>query len=159
MAERNKSRATSPSFRGLQAASVASSRAKQASSHSDTKNEVLLRSKLWQLGLRFRKNVNDLPGKPDIVFSRARVVVFCDGDFWHGRKWHSRRKKLQRGANAAYWLAKIENNIKRDQRNNRLLEKLGWHVIRVWESDIIKDPIAIAHSIQRVIRIRQGSQR
>ena len=58
---------------------------------SDTKAERVLRSEVWKLGLRFRKNARDLPGKPDIVFSREKVAVFCDGDFWHGRSWIKKR--------------------------------------------------------------------
>jgi len=82
--------------------------------------------------------------------------VFCDGDFWHGRNWQSRRKKLQQGANASYWVAKIASNIKRDRKNNRLLEKSGWHVIRVWETDILKDPIPVARLVQQVVQMYQG---
>jgi len=145
-----------PSFRGLSAASVSSARAKQANAYSNTRHEVMLRSALWRMGLRFRKNVRSLPGKPDIVFPRAHVVVFCDGDFWHGRNWQSRRKKLQQGANASYWVAKIASNIKRDRKNNRLLEKSGWHVIRVWETDILKDPIPVARLVQQVVQMYQG---
>src|SRR5205809_2584319 len=76
-----------PSFAGLTASSGAASRAKRANTKQDRRHEVLLRRSLWKLGLRYRKYVADLPGNPDVVFSYARVVVFCDGDFWHGRNW------------------------------------------------------------------------
>lgn len=144
------------SFRGFQPASISSSHAKRASSHSDTKHEVLLRSELWRMGLRFRKNVRTLPGKPDLVFPRARTVVFCDGDFWHGRNWRTLRMKLQKGTNAAYWLAKIKSNRKRDLRNTKLLKKAGWHVIRLWESDIKKDPSAAALYVKQAVNARRG---
>src|SRR5690348_4254231 len=112
-----------PSFTGLKPASAAASRAKRSNTRVDTKHELLLRRELWRLGLRFRKNVKTLLGKPDIVFSRARVVVFCDGDFWHGRKWRELKPKLDQGTNAAYWSAKIATNIDRDNRNTALLEQ------------------------------------
>src|SRR5439155_25146815 len=72
-----------PSFAGLRPASEAASRAKRANKNYGTRHEILLGRELWRMGLRYRKNMARLPGKPDIVFSRARVVVFCDGDFWH----------------------------------------------------------------------------
>jgi len=126
----------SPSFTNLKPASEASSRAKRCNLRADTQHERMLRSELWRMGLRFRKNVKSLPGKPDIVFVRARVVIFCDGDFWHGRNWKKLKSKLSQGTNAGYWLSKIESNIKRDKQNTTLLEADGWSVLRLWETDI-----------------------
>lgn len=143
-----------PSYRGLQPASAASSHAKRANRPSDTQHELLLRRELWRIGLRYRKNVQTLPGKPDIVFLGPRVVVFCDGDFWHGRDWPTLRAKLEQGTNPDYWVAKIKSNIERDQRNTSLLEEAGWHVIRVWESDIKKDLCVVACHIRDVVRAR-----
>ncbi len=117
---------------------------------------MLLRSEIWRLGLRFRKNVRSLPGKPDLVFPAARVAVFCDGDFWHGRNWRALRRKLQRSANAAYWIAKIKSNRQRDIRNTKLLEKDGWYVIRLWESDIKQDPHSVAVYVKRVVTSQRG---
>ena len=101
------------------------------------------------MGYRFKPNVSSLPGKPDIVFQGQRVVVFCDGDFWHGREWPSLRAKLARGANAAYWIAKIASNIRRDRQNDRRLRKLGWSVVRVWETDILRAPERVGASVGR----------
>src|SRR5689334_15045680 len=95
-----------PSFSGLKPASQAASLAKRMNHRSDTVHERLLRSALWRRGLRFRKNLSNLPGKPDIVFVAARVAVFCDGDFWHGRNWRRLSSQLNRTANAAYWRQK-----------------------------------------------------
>lgn len=150
-----------PSFKGLKPASAASSYAKRKNKRRDTKHEMLLRRELWKMGLRFRKNVETLPGKPDIVFPREKLVVFCDGDFWHGRYWSALRKKLRKGANASYWLAKIATNIKRDKRNTLLLRKAEWQVIRAWESDIHKTPLAIARLIRKslIVRHRKGVKR
>jgi DNA mismatch endonuclease, patch repair protein len=149
-----------PSFSGLKPASASSSYSKRNNPPTDTQHELLLRRELWRMGLRFRKNVRQLLGKPDLVFASARVVVFCDGDFWHGRNWKSLRSKLSQGANASYWLAKIESNMSRDNRNKALLEAAGWQVIRVWETDISRNPSAVANSIRSAVddRIRSASE-
>jgi DNA mismatch endonuclease (patch repair protein) len=144
-----------PSFKGLKPASGASSYAKRHNKRIDTKHEILLRRELQRIGLHFRKNVETLPGKPDIVFTRAKLAVFCDGNFWHGRNWRTLKKKLNKGTNADYWLAKIAANIKRDKRNSVLLKKAGWSVIRVWETDIKENPLATARLIKKAYRARQ----
>ena len=108
----------------------------------DTKPELMLRKELWKRNLRYRKNYKKIPGKPDIVFTRARLAVFCDGDFWHGHNWAIRgygslENELQRYSKQ--WADKINRNIQRDERINRQLEALGWQVLRIWESDIKTD--------------------
>ena len=113
----------------------------------------MLRAEFRRLGLRFRRNASELPGKPDIVFGAHRTVVFCDGDFWHGRHWRKRRERLQRGANAPYWVAKIASNRARDRRHNQELRQLGWGVIRVWEGDIRKDAADLAQKIVRQLSL------
>lgn len=120
-----------PSFAGLKPASEVSSRTKRNNPRSDTQHELLLRREFLRMGLRFRKNVEALPGKPDIVFSTPQVAVFCDGDFWHGRSWRALKPKLDRGTNANYWSEKIAINIKRD-------------------------PTAAAKLIRRVVDTRRG---
>jgi DNA mismatch endonuclease (patch repair protein) len=100
----------------------------------DTSIERKLRLALWKVGLRYRKNYSGLPGKPDIVFLRAKVAVFCDSSFWHGR---DPEKYLQRiTSNPSYWRKKIYGNRARDERINAELKELGWRVIRFWDSDI-----------------------
>lgn len=142
-----------PSYKGLEPSSErASSIARSASRKTDSRCEVKLRSLLWRAGARFRKNVATLPGVPDVVFPRARVVVFCDGDFWHGRDWEARREKLARGSNASYWIAKIERNVERDREHTAQLLELGWMVIRVWESDVHRRPEAVVAPILEVVR-------
>lgn len=132
--------------------SAKSSRALSGSRASDTKCEIMLRSALWRLGLRFRKNVRTLPGKPDIVFPTERLVVFCDGDFWHGNNWKERKRKLQKGANAPYWLSKIKGNIERDKLHNARLLESGWQIIRVWESTILADVESVALGIAETVK-------
>lgn len=140
-----------PSFSDLQPASDASSRAKRRNRRTDTQHERMLRRELWRMGLRYRKNVETLPGKPDIVFARSRVAVFCDGDFWHGRDWKELKSKLSQGTNAGYWVSKIQSNIERDRLNKSLLEADGWVVQRLWETDIRRDPEAAAKVVREAV--------
>jgi len=144
----------SSSYKGFVPASEAASRAKRANRKKDTTHEVLLRRALWRVGLRYRKHVSCLPGNPDLVFARARVVVFCDGDFWHGRNWGHLKSQLEQGYNAAYWLAKIGRNRKRDRQTSALLEALGWTVLRLWETDIKIDPSTVATAISATVKAR-----
>jgi DNA mismatch endonuclease, patch repair protein len=151
-------RPTSPSFNGLSPASDLASRVKRANRRVDTVPEIILRRELWRLGLRYRKNVASLPGRPDIVFTRARVAVFCDGDFWHGKDWPSLQPKLAQGSNARYWEAKISRNMARDLENSELLSKDGWMVVRLWETDIKREPVAIACRVKDIVRSGQTPQ-
>jgi DNA mismatch endonuclease, patch repair protein len=153
------SAAPAPSFKGLRPASEAASRAKQRNRKTDTQHEVALRRALWSLGVRFRKHMSSLPGNPDLAFMGARVVVFCDGDFWHGRHWESLREKLSGGTNASYWVLKIAANRERDERNTRLLEEAGWKVLRLWETDIRRDPTEAALAIKEEVERRRTARR
>lgn len=147
-----------PSFEGHRPASEASSRTKKANRHIDTAPELLLRRELSRLGLAYRANVATLPGKPDVVFDNVRVVVFCDGDFWHGRNWRRLKKDLASRANASYWIAKIAYNRARDIQTRRWLRRQGWHIVRLWESEIRKDPARSAARIKIAInRLRRIS--
>jgi len=114
---------------------------------ADTGPERALRSELHRRGLRFFKHVKALPGSPDIVFSRARIVVFIDGDFWHGYRFPLWKAKL-----APFWQDKIERNRLRDRRNFRRLRARGWTVIRVWEHQVRLDVAACADRICHAIQ-------
>lgn len=124
----------------------------------NTRPEMTLRRALWSKGLRYRVNVKTLPGKPDIVFTKAKVAIFCDGDFWHGHNWvirgfSSLDEELSRYSQ--FWKDKILGNIKRDSVNTEHLKSEGWEVIRLWESDIKVDlhkcvEIVIAHCRKHV---------
>lgn len=87
-----------------------------------------------------------LPGKPDFVFKTERIVVFIDGDFWHGNPQKFRLPK----SNVDYWAPKIEATRRRDVTNNRQLRKLGWRVLRFWESGLRKE-MAVATKIKRAL--------
>ena len=102
--------------------------------NKDTNLEVAVRSGLHKKGYRFRKHVRSLPGSPDIVFTRKKIAVFVDGDFWHGYDFENLREKL-----SPFWQEKIAKNIARDERNFAALREMGWIVIRVWQHEIKKD--------------------
>jgi len=121
-----------------------------------TKPEVLLRRALRRRGLRYRLHAGDLPGSPDLVFRSAKVAVFCDGDFWHGRGWRALKAKLERRANAGYWVAKIAANRARDAKTQRALTAAGWTVMRFWEADICADADAAAAAVWGVVMDRLG---
>lgn len=103
----------------------------------DTRPELLLRRALWHCGLRYRKNVRALPGKPDIVLARYRIVIFVDGDFWHARG-HQANPGEQVATNRDFWQKKLRRNVERDRSANRELAEAGWTVLRFWENDIKK---------------------
>ena len=127
----------------------------------DTKPEIMLRKALWAKGLRYIKNVKTLPGKPDMVFAKAKIAVFCDGDFWHGHNWALRgfasiEEELSRYSD--YWRNKILANVERDKRNNISLEAAGWTVLRFWESDIKADVKACADIVENAHKKRSGKE-
>jgi len=96
--------------------------------NKNTLLETRVRSALHAQGLRFRKHVAELPGKPDIVFPTEKIAIFIDGDFWHG--W---RFPLWQDQVSPFWQEKIQINRRRDRRNYRCLRRRGWYVIRVWQ--------------------------
>jgi DNA mismatch endonuclease (patch repair protein) len=110
----------------------------------DTTPELLLRRALFASGLRYRLHDRRLPGCPDIVLVSKRVAVFVDGDFWHGRSWRSRGfasldEQFARWHNGRWWLRKIRENIARDRRQTRRLQRMGWRVVRIRDSEITRD--------------------
>lgn len=142
-----------PSYTGLHPASrTASERARASSKKSGTRCEVALARALRRLRLSPAVCPRSLPGRPDLVFARPKVAVFCDGDFWHGRGLKARLERLSAGHNAGYWVEKIRANVARDRRNRRLLRADGWTVLRFWETDILRDPRLIATRIARLLR-------
>ena len=150
-----------PRFEGFKPSSAKASEIKKRVGRKDTKAEVTLREALWAAGYRYRKNVASLPGKPDIVLVKQRIAIFVDGDFWHGRNWEERKAKLQKGANAPYWVAKIEANMRRDVRNAGTLTAMGWCVFRFWERDVnhsVVGSIAAIAESTRPAALRSGAQ-
>lgn len=117
----------------------------------DTKIEVLLRKALWKKGIKYRKNCRDIPGKPDIVITKHKIAIFCDGEFFHGKDWEVLKPKLEKGDNGAYWVSKISRNRERDDEVNKQLLFQGWTVIRFWGSDIKKDADACVRVVEETI--------
>ena len=118
--------------------------------NKDSKIEVLLRKELWSRGLRYRKNVNFIYGKPDIVFIGKKIAVFCDSEFWHGYNWEERKKDFK--SNQEFWIPKIERNMERDKKVTAALEADGWTVLRFWGNDIKKKLSDCADIIEKAVR-------
>jgi DNA mismatch endonuclease (patch repair protein) len=148
-----------PRFTGLQPRSDRTSKIARSVVARDSRAELALREALWSMGLRYRIHWPQLVGRPDIVFTGARLVVFVDGDFWHGRNWQTRRRRLSRGNNADYWTAKIESNTRRDRRQTKALERQGWRVLRFWEGEVLKNALAVARSVAIVVEEQRIGQR
>ena len=104
----------------------------------DTAIEIRLRKALWQKGYRSRKNYKELPGCPDIVLTKYKIAIFCDGEFFHGKDWEVLKPRLEQSNNSQFWINKISRNIERDDEVNKKLLFLGWTVIRFWGKDIKK---------------------
>ena len=117
--------------------------------NKDSKIEVLLRKELWARGLRYRKNVNRIYGKPDIVFIGKKVAVFCDSEFWHGYNWEERKKDFK--SHQEFWIPKIERNMERDAEVTAKLESEGWTVIRFWGNEIKKNTSQCADIIEKAV--------
>jgi len=103
-------------------------------SGKDTKPEILIRKFLFSKGFRYRKNVKELPGKPDIVLPKYKTIIFIHGCFWHGHE-NCEAAKLP-VSNVAYWTKKVSSNVTRDIHNKEILRELGWNVIVLWECEL-----------------------
>jgi len=115
----------------------------------DTSIEVLLRKALWREGIRYKKNLKTLPGKPDIAITKYKIAVFCDGELWHGKNWETRKETISTNRN--YWIPKIERNITRDNENEKKLENMGWVVIRFWGEKIKRNLFDCINEIKKTI--------
>lgn len=122
--------------------------------NKDSDIECLLRKELWARGIRYRKNVTKVIGKPDIAFVTKKIAVFCDSEFWHGYNWEERKKDFK--TNQDFWIPKIERNIQRDIEVNEQLQENGWIVLRFWGKDIKKHCAECADEIERVLRERKN---
>ena len=118
----------------------------------DSKIEIALRKELWSRGLRYRKNVNRITGKPDIAFIGKKVAVFVDSEFWHGKDWEVRKNDIK--SHRDFWIPKIERNMERDGEVNEALKAEGWLVLRFWGGEIKKDAAACADTVEEAVRQR-----
>lgn len=124
----------------------------RAVKNRDSKIELKLRKALWERGYRYRKNYKDLVGKPDIVLTKYKLVIFCDSEFWHGFDWDNKKKEIK--SNQDFWIKKIESNISRDKEVNKTLKESGWHVLRFWGKEIEKNTITCIQTIEKAIGVR-----
>lgn len=124
------------------------SRTMRAVKGKNSSLEMKFRRALWAAGVRgWRLHKSSMPGKPDLIFSRSRVVVFIDSCFWHGCPAHLRMPK----SNLDYWEAKIARNRARDRSATRELKSHGWSVLRFWEHDIRNDLKGSVSKLQSAI--------
>lgn len=108
-------------------------------SHIKSRNtslEILVRKRLFRDGFRYRINVSNLPGKPDIVLPKYHTVIFVNGCFWHR---HNCKLATMPKTHVDFWKRKFEQNMKNDLDNHKKLRNLGWHVIILWECEIKED--------------------
>jgi DNA mismatch endonuclease (patch repair protein) len=113
----------------------------------NTKIEILLGKAMWAKGLRYRKNCNDVFGKPDFCFKGKKIAIFCDSEFWHGKKF---LKGERFKTNQEFWEAKIKRNIERDKEVTQKLKNDGWVVLRFWGNAILKD---IDSCLDKIVKI------
>jgi DNA mismatch endonuclease (patch repair protein) len=117
---------------------------------SDTAPELVLRRALRSAGLTgYRLHSRELPGKPDLAYTRWKVAVFVDGAFWHGHP-----SVFQFGTKGEYWDSKIRRNQERDRVVTAQLQSEGWCVLRLWDLDVVRDPEAAADSIAEALAAR-----
>ena len=114
-----------------------------------SKIEVMLCKELWRRGIRYRKNVSNIIGCPDIGFKSKKVAVFCDSEFWHGYNWETRKNDFK--SNQEFWIPKIERNMQRDKEVTEMLEQSGWVVLRFWGKQIKKEVSKCADIIEKAI--------
>lgn len=120
--------------------------------NKDSKIEILLRKELWNRGLRYRKNVKKILGKPDLAFIGKKIAIFCDSEFWHGYDWENRKKDFK--SHQDFWIPKIERNIARDKEVTEILQQQGWIVLRFWGKEIQSDVSRCADIIGASLRER-----
>ena len=121
----------------------------RAVKNKDSKIELVLRKILWDNGYRYRKNCSRIFGKPDIVFIKKKVAIFCDSEFWHGYNWKENKNLIH--SNKDFWIKKIERNIERDKEVNKTLENNGWIVLRFWGKDILKNKQGCFEKIKEIL--------
>jgi DNA mismatch endonuclease (patch repair protein) len=129
----------------------------------DTKPEIFFRKALWKWGIRYRKNVRSLFGNPDIAIKKYKMVIFIDGDFWHGNDWKKKHFSSQEALLSSYsdyWRKKIRRNIARDFEVKKYYKKIGWTIFRFWTSETEKNlNKCIIKTVKKInqIKNREGS--
>lgn len=114
----------------------------------NTGPEIKLRKLLYHSGIRGYRIHYNLPGKPDLVFIKKKIVIFIDGCFWHRCPECYKEPKTR----VEFWRTKIGKNVEHDVKINELLKNMGWKVIRIWEHDVRKNPIDIVNRITQLLQ-------
>ncbi|MBD0383275.1 very short patch repair endonuclease [Paenibacillus sedimenti] len=109
--------------------------------------ETKVSKALWKRGIRFRQNVKDLRGKPDIAIKKYKIVIFIDSCFWHGCEEHCRIPS----SNINYWTSKIARNVRRDHETTQYYVENGWNILRIWEHDIKKRFDETINTLEEII--------
>lgn len=115
--------------------------------NKDTTIEVSVRKYLFKNGFRYRNNVHQLPGTPDIVLKKYNTVIFVHGCFWHRHAGCSDATLPK--TRTDFWANKLDSNVNRDRKSNELLQQLGWKVITIWECELKKNCFEL--TMQKVI--------
>lgn len=126
----------------------------QAVKNKDSDIELRLRKALFAKGYRYRKNCKTVFGHPDIVFTKLKIAVFCDSEFWHGFDWEHRQADFRSHGN--FWIPKIERNMQRDVEVTTRLEAEGYIVLRFWGERIKKDLDSVVRGIEEAVVLRKG---
>ena len=120
----------------------------------DSQIELKLRRALWHAGFRYRKNVREVFGCPDVVFLRLKIAVFCDSEFWHGFDWENRKHDFK--SRRDFWIPKIERNIARDREVNARLQSEGWTVLRFFGRQIQRDVDECVRAVAETVARRKS---
>ena len=129
-------------------------KAMQGNRRKDTSIEIMFRKALWRRGVRYRKNCKNILGTPDVAIKKYRLVVFCDGDFWHGKEYHGVK------SHERFWNEKIKRNQERDLEYTIRLRDAGWTVLRFWESEIRNNlDVCVTTVIDTIKRKKEGRKR
>ncbi|MFA6096032.1 MAG: very short patch repair endonuclease [Candidatus Paceibacterota bacterium] len=112
----------------------------------DSKLEIEFRKKLWKVGFRYCKNSSKYFGKPDLVLSKYKAVIFVDSCFWHGCKRHGSMPNTRK----RFWQLKLARNVERDREVTKYYKKIGWKIFRIWEHQLKNGQKIIDRIIQRI---------
>ena len=136
-------------MRGPAATNANVRKSMQGNTKKDTSIEIMFRKALWHRGVRYRKNCKDILGTPDVAIRKYKLVVFCDGDFWHGKVFHGVK------SHERFWNEKIKRNQERDLEYTIRLRDEGWVVLRFWESEIKEDVERCVDKIVKTIALNK----
>lgn len=115
----------------------------------NSKPEMILRRAMWARNIRYRLHDKSLLGRPDIVIKKYKLVIFVDGELWHGYNWSERQKQIK--SNRSFWIPKIERNTQKDRQSNLILKEMGYTVFRFWSRDILKNLPKVLNQIEMYI--------